>query len=106
MTVCPCCKAAVTVEALDNLITSHEIRGLDRAVLQAVWRGRGMPVTPNVLFDAMYADDPDGGPSPTRMYIALKKSLSRLEVWLEGSGVSIVEAGFRQGYRLAITTGE
>lgn len=106
MIPCPLCKAVVPVPALDDLVTSRGIKGLEASILGAVWKGRGMPVSTERLFDAMYADDPDGGPSPTRMYLTFNRTLQRLNRLLDGSGVSIIAVGFRQGYRLALSLGE
>jgi hypothetical protein len=50
----------------------------------------------------MYVDDPDGGPSPTRMYADFKVALCHLRKRLEGAGISIENVGYRQGYRLVI----
>ncbi|TGV90035.1 hypothetical protein EN801_020480 [Mesorhizobium sp. M00.F.Ca.ET.158.01.1.1] len=106
MIACPLCKAAVGVPALADLLVSRGIRGLEASILGAVWKGKGMPVSTERLFDAMYADDPDGGPSPTRMYLTFNKALARLNSLLDGSGVSVIAVGFRQGYRLALSMGE
>ncbi|RWO35678.1 MAG: hypothetical protein EOS08_03515 [Mesorhizobium sp.] len=99
---CPCCNQPVTVPTLTDLIADRGISGHASAVLAAVWRGKGMPVTSERLFDAMYADDPDGGPSPTRMYLALRKAIDRLNGQLKDCGVSVVGVGFRQGFRLVL----
>ncbi|RVD30177.1 hypothetical protein, partial [Mesorhizobium sp. M4B.F.Ca.ET.017.02.2.1] len=93
MIACPLCTAAVAVPALDDLLTSREIKGLEASILRAAWKGKGMPVNTERLFDAMYADDPDGGPSPTRMYLTFNKALGRLNSLLGGSGVSVVAVG-------------
>ncbi|RVD11639.1 MAG: hypothetical protein E5V37_00775 [Mesorhizobium sp.] len=102
MIACPLCKATVAVPALDDLLASREIEGLEASILGAVWSGKGRAVNTEKLFDAMYADDPDGGPSPTRMYLSFNRALARLNNLLDGSGVSIVAVGFRQGYRLEL----
>jgi hypothetical protein len=79
------------------------INGHAAAVLVALWEGRGLPVMTERVFDAMYADDPDGGPSPSRMYIALRRVIAELNAKLSGSGVAAVEAGYRMGWRLRIS---
>lgn len=71
-------------------------------ILGAVWKGRGHPVITERIFDAMYADDPDGGPTPARMYGAFKVALCHLRARLKGSGISIENVGYRRGYRLVI----
>lgn len=99
---CPCCKQPVHVPSLDIVIDHYRIRPFEARILSAIWRGNGMPVMPERIFDAMYADDPDGGPTPTRMYAAFKVALCRLRARLDGSGISIENVGYRQGYRLVL----
>jgi hypothetical protein len=50
----------------------------------------------------MYVDDPDGGPTPTKMYLAFKVALCHLREKLAGSGIGIENVGYRQGYRLVL----
>lgn len=94
----------MTVPTLADLIADREISGHAAAVLEAVWRGKGMPVMSGIIFDAMYADDPDGGPSPTIMYRALRKACDGLSAQLKGCGVSVAEVGYRQGFRLVLNS--
>ena len=70
--------------------------------MDAVWRGAGLPVRSERIFDAMYEDDPDGGHSPQRMYATMKESMVRMKQKLEGSGISIENAGYRAGFRLVL----
>lgn len=102
MTECPCCRGTVGVPAIDDLLASQRIAGLEASILSAVWNGNGMPVNTERLFDAMYADDPDGGPSPTRMYLALGRGVEALNIHLRGSGISVLRYGRNGGYRLAL----
>ncbi len=97
---CPLCKQPVRVPTLEIVTDHYRVTPLEAKILSAVWRGRGLPVSTERIFDSMYADDPDGGPSPTRMYAAFKVSLCHLRKRLEGSGISIINAGYRRGYRL------
>jgi len=113
---CPCCRQAVAVPTADIVIDRYMVTPLEAAILKAVWKGKGHPVQTERIFDAMYADDPDGGPSPTRMYSAFKVALCHLRQRLDGfdpaskldvrvrepSGVSIENVGYRRGYRLVI----
>lgn len=99
---CPCCKQSVTVPSLDIVVDHYKVTPLEARILGAIWRGKGLPVQTERIFDAMYVDDPDGGPSPTRMYAAFKVALCHLRARLDGSGVSIVNVGYRRGYRLVI----
>ncbi|SDL06352.1 hypothetical protein SAMN05428953_12627 [Mesorhizobium muleiense] len=99
---CPCCKQRVTVPTLDIVIDRYKVTPLEARILGAVWKGKGMPVMTERIFDAMYSDDPDGGPSPTRMYAAFKVALCHLRARLAGSGIAVENVGYRQGYRLIL----
>lgn len=99
---CPCCDGAVAVPPLDALLEERGLTDMEAAILGAVWRGRGMPVMCERIFDAMYADDPDGGPTPSRMYMQFKAGRRALLAKLAGSGVGIVSGGWKKGWRLVI----
>ena len=100
--VCPCCGAQVDAPSLEMLVDVKKISKDQEAVLSAIWRGKGMAVSTQRIFDAMYADDPDGGPSDVRMYSALKQRLFKLREKLEGTGVKIEAVGYRRGYRIVM----
>ena len=97
---CPCCRQLVAVPSLDIVVDRYHVPPMEARILGAVWRGKGLPVQTERIFDAMYVDDPDGGPSPTRMYAAFKVALCHLRARLEGSGIGVENVGYRQGYRL------
>ena len=97
---CPCCQQRVEAPSLAIVIDHYGIPPLQARILSAVWKGKGMPIQTERIFDAMYADDPDGGPSPAAMYRAFKVGLFHLRERLNGSGVSIENVGYRLGYRL------
>lgn len=99
---CPCCGKEVGVPALQVVVDYYDVPPIERAILSAVWRGKGMPVSTERIFGAMYADDPDGGPEPHTMYKTFKVGLSRLRARLRGSGVDIENVGYRRGYRLKL----
>lgn len=99
---CPCCGQDVETPTLDIVIETCGISPFQARILEAVWRGRGRSVPTQRIFDAMYADDPDGGPSNNEMYKAFKFGLNRLRERLKGSGVWIENVGYRRGYRLVI----
>jgi hypothetical protein len=101
-TTCPCCKQAVTAPSLDEVIAACRLDGFEASVLRAVWAGGGGPVQTERIFDAMYADDPDGGPSPTRMYRAFRTALRDLRLRLKGTGIGIESVEYRRGHRLTI----
>lgn len=99
---CPCCSQTVDTPSLEIVVEHYGLRPAEARVLSAIWRGKGMPVQAERIFDVMYADDPDGGPSPSRMYSAFKVALCHIRQRLKGSGISIVNVGYRQGYRLIL----
>lgn len=99
---CPLCKQPVRMPTLEMVVDRFRVTPLEGRILGAVWKGRGLPVPTERIFDAMYADDPDGGPSPSRMYAAFKVSLCHLRARLQGSGITIENVGYRRGYRLVL----
>lgn len=99
---CPCCKQYVPVPSLEIVIHRYGLTQMEGSILGAVWKGKGFPVSNERIFDCMYADDPDGGPSPGKMYAAFKVALHRLRARLNGSGVSVESAGYRRGFRLVL----
>ena len=99
---CPCCRQPVSSPTLDIVISNYGVRPLEARVLRAIWNGKGMPVQTERIFDAMYEDDPDGGPSYASMYSSFKVALCRLRSRLQGSGVSVETVGYRRGYRLVM----
>jgi len=90
------------VAALDveTLIEDRGITGLPAAMLRAVWDGRGHRVPTERLFDVIWADDPNGGPSPSSMYLRTRRAHQYLNEALAGSGVSVVRV--RGGWRLRL----
>ncbi|MFB6448385.1 hypothetical protein [Bradyrhizobium tunisiense] len=99
---CPCCQQPVSIPSLDIVIDHYKITPLEARILGAIWKGKGHPVQTQRVFDAMYIDDPDGGPEPARMYSAFKVGLCHLRARLAGSGITIENVGYRRGYRLLI----
>lgn len=99
---CPCCGSPMAVPTLEVVCFTYELSPFQSRILGAVWRGCGLPVQAEKIFDVMYADDPDGGPETPKMYAAFKEALHRLRAKLEGSGVGVVNAGYRRGYRLVM----
>jgi len=87
--ICPLCRAPVPVAELGDLIRGRQITGHAEAILRTVWVARGLGVSSWALFDAMYADDEDGGPSVTTMYLELRRAVQSLAVSLAGSGVAV-----------------
>jgi len=99
---CPCCAQPVAVPTFEIVADTYRLSPTERRILWAVWRGRGHPVQTDRIFDAIYADDPNGGPSPVEMYRAFKVRLCRLREKLYGSGIGVENCGYRRGYRLVL----
>ncbi|PZX39379.1 hypothetical protein LY56_02912 [Roseinatronobacter thiooxidans] len=101
--VCPMCNARAGAATIDRLVQSSNVTGMPEAVLRAVWASAGRTVTTLDLFDAMYVDDPDGGPSQARMYEDLHDAINVVNVSLAGK-VRIVPKGVGRGrWRLQIS---
>lgn len=103
---CPCCRQPVAVPTLEIVIENYGISEFEARILGAIWHGKGRPVATQRVFDAMYCDDLDGGPSQGKMYEAFKFGLHRLRGRLKGSGISVENVGYRRGFRLVINNGE
>ncbi|WP_197077510.1 HNH endonuclease [Hyphomicrobium sp. 99] len=99
---CPCCEQSVPQPTVDIIAHAAGLSPLQESILRAVWSGKGRAVQPETIFNEMYADDPDGGPSASKMYAAFKVALCHLREKLVGTGVSIENVGYRQGYRLVM----
>lgn len=99
---CPCCQQPVQAPSVDIVVFRYGIPPLQARILRAVCKGKGMAVPTERVFDAMYADDPDGGPSPTAMYRAFKVGLFHLRRRLKGTGVQVENCGYRLGYRMVL----
>jgi hypothetical protein len=99
---CPCCGAGVQVMTADLATQVYGITEQQARILRAIWSGKGKPVHMERVFSEMYADDPDGGPTQEKMYLAFKVAMSHLRTKLEGSGISVETVGYRQGYRLIL----
>ena len=101
-TECPCCAQSVPVPPAYVVAVNSGLTPMETRILEAVWNGKGRPVQTEKIFDRMYEDDPDGGPSPARMYATFKEKLSLLKKKLNGSGVTVENVGRREGYRLVL----
>lgn len=102
---CPCCSGRKPLlrdldPLLIDLMNERHLSENAQAVLEAVYLAAGRPVTTERIFDRMYEDDPDGGPTPARMYIDLRDALGELAEKLDGTGLSITRHGRRDGWRL------
>lgn len=74
----------------------------EEIVLQAIWDGGGLPVQTNIVIDAMYEYEPDGGPSPSAAFHAVHRAIGAVQKKLTGSGVKIWQRAPRQGWRVKI----
>lgn len=99
---CPCCAQIVPVPT-PHIVSVHcNLKPMEYRILDAIWGGAGLPVHTAKIFDRMYEEDPDGGPTPARMYATMKESMVGLRKKLSGSGVGIETVGYSQGWRLVL----
>ncbi len=99
---CPCCGGDVQRPSLQIVIDDLELPPQQAAILTAVWKMKGHPCPTTRIMDAIWADDPDGGPEYETGLKYFKTQLSLLRKRLQGSGVSVDTVGFRRGYRLVM----
>lgn len=99
---CPCCKQAVSAPTLEIIIDHYGIPPLQARILHAVWRGTGQPVQTARIYKSMYAEVSEHRPDPERLYSAFNVALCHLRKKLAGSGITIENAGYAQGYRVAM----
>ncbi len=97
---CPFCGGKMSEPDLEMIVDWYDLPPQEEAILRVLWSGKGLPVSNDRIINAIYADDPDGGPSPSAAYGALKVGMSHLRARLRLSGVKIENAGYRQGYRV------
>ena len=104
MIVCPMCGDTVQAdERLEALLRQHRLIGRPEAVLRALWVSRGRATTTERIFDWLYADDPNGGPTIRTMYSDLYAAIETLNYRLGGK-LQIVPIGTQSGrWRLRIT---
>lgn len=98
---CPCCSSPTKSPSLEMIIDLYRLSPMESAVLTAVWRGRGYEVSAPAIFNVMYADDPDGGPSDSKMYSSLKFVMHKLRKKLSQSGIKINYI-CQRGYKLEL----
>jgi hypothetical protein len=106
---CPMCQPpdpahATKLDALVlGLIRGHSLSENAEALLRAVFSADGLPISTSEIFDAMYADDPDGGPSLGVMYSDANAAYAELQSALDGTGVGVVRRD--RGWRLRLDRG-
>ena len=64
-------------------------------------RRGGHPVQSIAIFDVIFEDDIDGGPSQAKMYATFYTALRSLNAKLDGAGIRIRSVGDRKGWRIA-----
>lgn len=89
------------IPLLDDIVATAELTTMEEAALVSLWKGRGLPVTTQRIFDAMYADDPDGGPSLSRVYFDFNSVLTSLRDKLSVFGFEII--GGHGAYRVTLS---
>lgn len=102
VSICPCCSQRTPAPSPFSVSFACGLTPIETKILAAVWAAAGHPVQTDKIFDRMYEDDANGGPSPQRMYATLKESLHDMRKKLAGSGVGIETVGYRQGFRLVL----
>jgi hypothetical protein len=101
---CPCCLRALAEPTGDLAVYSAAMAPRERIVFDVLARGKGRAVHITTLMDAMYADDPTGGPDWDLAYGSLRRVIFRIRKRLDGSGVSIEGVRSLRGYRIKIAT--
>lgn len=97
---CPCCGRVVEAPDVEIIIENCRVPNQEARILRALWRAKGFPVSTERLFDAMYADDPNGGPGRAAMYAALRVAVCRLRQRVAVAGVQVKHAHYHRGYQL------
>lgn len=101
-TKCPCCDQPVDVPSVAMIVGEWGLSPLQARILEAVWKGKGYPVSTEAIFNSMFRDDPDGGPTEGKAYISFKVALHYMRLLLDGSGIGIKTVGYRRGFSLTI----
>lgn len=99
---CPCCLRPLAEPTGDLAVYSAAMAPQERAVFDVLARGRGRAIHITSIMDAMYADDPTGGPEWVAAYRSLRRVIFRIRKRLHGSGVSIEGVRSLRGYRIKI----
>jgi len=83
------------------VIAARRLDSIEASILRAAWAGRGHPVQSIAIFDVIFEDDIDGGPSQAKMYATFYTALRSLNAKLDGAGIRIRSVGDRKGWRIA-----
>lgn len=98
MIVCACCHRPAHDPDADAVALAIGAAPLQRRLLEAVWRGKGAPVSTAVMIGAMYRD----GDMPSDPATGFKVTLCHLRKKLRGTGYKIENVAYAQGYRLKL----
>jgi len=95
---CPCCHRPSHDPDVVAVGLAIGATRLERRLLEAVWRGKGAPVSTAVMIGAMYRD----GDMPSDPATGFKVTLCHLRKKLRGTGYKIENVAYAQGYRLKL----
>lgn len=105
---CPCCDQPITAAVRDPLrvLAMIQFSQLERRIAEYLARNLGRWVPAGALVDAVYSDDPDGGPITAHVAIAVKimtirKRLMGTPLALEGYAGGRGHGGRRMVWRSA-----
>lgn len=101
-TVCPCCGADIDIPPPDVVIDVCRLPPQQAAILRTAWSGKGHPVPTIRFLDAMYADDPTGGPGEGTARRYFRTQLCLLRGKIAPMGMRIEALGYGRGYRLQL----
>ena len=96
MILCPCCHKPARDPDVVAVGLAIGATRLERRLLEAVWRGKGAPVSTAVMIAAMYGDDD----MPSDPATGFKVTLCHLRKKLRGTGYVIENVGYAQGFSL------
>jgi hypothetical protein len=99
---CPCCKQPVRVPTLEIVIDHYRASPQEARILTAIWRGSGRSVPTAQIYEVMRLGHTGERPPPSDMYIAFKVALCHLRKKIAGSGITIENVGYGQGYRISL----
>lgn len=99
---CPCCGGDIAEPSVEVMVDVYRLPPQQEIILRTAWKAKGHPVPTIRFIDAMYADDPNGGPSEGTARRYFKTQLCLLRARIEPSGVRIETLGYGRGYRLQL----
>jgi len=98
MRVCPNCGFRHRSDGFASDLSREGLSPRERTVLERLVEAGGAPVTRAKLVDAVYGDDPDGGPLFANANIAVY--IYRLNQKLPPRGFSVELHGYGMGWKL------